>query len=227
MRGRVAGAGPRRRRWPAGCSRRCAPATRRAATGAGGRARRCWWWPGAGGYGGTSDVVVDLRVDDHPDPVPELARLLDMHELLFGKPDPADAARPRPATLAAEVRGGWLAARGHDGRRLSTTALASWAGVENLEERMVPGRIDPLVLAHLRGASSEAARATRAAFEGRRADFGGGRRRRSRRRGRSACTAHRNRSSTGSAASISSRVHRRRPRRSPSSSSPAPSAPPA
>jgi hypothetical protein len=29
--------------------------------------------------------------------------------------------------------------------------LADWAGVENLEERLVPGRIDPLVLEHLRG----------------------------------------------------------------------------
>ena len=35
------------------------------------------------GYGGTSDVVVDLRVDDHPDPVTELARLLEMHTLYF------------------------------------------------------------------------------------------------------------------------------------------------
>jgi hypothetical protein len=30
------------------------------------------------------------------------------------------------------------------------TALEGWAGIENLEERMVPGRIDPLVLDHLR-----------------------------------------------------------------------------
>ena len=29
-------------------------------------------------------------------------------------------------------------------------ALADWAGIENLEERMVAGQIDPLVLAHLR-----------------------------------------------------------------------------
>jgi len=30
-------------------------------------------------------------------------------------------------------------------------ALASWASVENLEERLVPRRLDPLVLEHLRG----------------------------------------------------------------------------
>ncbi|MDG4827141.1 DUF1028 domain-containing protein [Asanoa sp. WMMD1127] len=100
------------------------------------------------GYGGTSDVVADLRVDDHAQPLPELARLLDMHELLFGKPDPATLLA-LDGPLAAEVRGRLVAA-GHEGASLDD-ALASWAGVENLEERMVPGKIDPLVLAHLRG----------------------------------------------------------------------------
>ncbi|GIF71847.1 DUF1028 domain-containing protein [Asanoa siamensis] len=100
------------------------------------------------GYGGTSDVVVDLRVDDHAEPVPEMTRLLDMHELLFGKPDPA-TLMPLDGPLAAEVRGRLVAA-GHEGATLDD-ALASWAGVENLEERIVPGKIDPLVLAHLRG----------------------------------------------------------------------------
>ncbi|HTF10140.1 MAG TPA: DUF1028 domain-containing protein [Asanoa sp.] len=101
------------------------------------------------GYGGTSDVVVDLRVDDHHEPLPEMARLLHMHELLFGKPDPASLLA-LDGPLAAEVRGRLVAA-GHEGATLDD-ALASWAGVENLEERIVPGKIDPLVLAHLRKA---------------------------------------------------------------------------
>ena len=33
------------------------------------------------GYGGLDDIAVDLRIDDHPDPVTELARLLDLHDL--------------------------------------------------------------------------------------------------------------------------------------------------
>ena len=33
------------------------------------------------GYGGLDDIAVDLRVDDHPDPVSELARLLDLNDL--------------------------------------------------------------------------------------------------------------------------------------------------
>ncbi|MEV8503318.1 DUF1028 domain-containing protein [Actinoplanes sp. NPDC051475] len=103
------------------------------------------------GYGGTSDVVVDLRVDDHPAPVTELARLLEMHTLYFERPDPAtllDLEGP----VGAEVRER-LAAAGHPaGPSLAEldAALASWAGIENLEERIVAGRIDPLVLDQLR-----------------------------------------------------------------------------
>ena len=102
-----------------------------------------------GGYGGGGDVVVDLRVDDHPDPVTELARLLDIHTMLFGRPDP-ETLLELTGDLADEVRR-LLATAGHpsNGRDLDT-ALASWAGIENLEERLVPGRIDPVVLAHLR-----------------------------------------------------------------------------
>lgn len=107
------------------------------------------------GYGGTSDVVVDLRVDDHHDPVGELDRLLDLHTMMFGRPDPSSLL-PLTGELAAEVTER-LARLGHpvadpDPRSLDA-ALADWAGAENLEERMVPGRIDPLVLAHLRDIS--------------------------------------------------------------------------
>ena len=99
-----------------------------------------------GGYGGGSDVLVDLRVDDHRDPLPELARLLDLHRLYFERPDPSQC-RPLDADLAKRV-GSLLAARGHCGDDLEQS-LADWASVENLEERLVPGRIDPLVLAQL------------------------------------------------------------------------------
>jgi uncharacterized Ntn-hydrolase superfamily protein len=98
------------------------------------------------GYGGTSDVLVDLRVDDHPEPVGELARLLDLHTLYFDKPDPATLLRLE-GSLADEV-GSRLAAMGYTGEL--DAALADWAGVANLEERMIAGHIDPLVLDHLR-----------------------------------------------------------------------------
>jgi uncharacterized Ntn-hydrolase superfamily protein len=106
------------------------------------------------GYGGASDVMVDLRVDDHPDPVTELARLLTMHTLYFERPDPATLI-DLDSPVGTEVRER-LAAAGHPaGPTIAELdeALASWAGIENLEERIVAGSIDPLVLSHLRGAA--------------------------------------------------------------------------
>jgi uncharacterized Ntn-hydrolase superfamily protein len=94
-----------------------------------------------GGYGGISDVAVDLRIDDHPTPVAELARLLRLHAFYFERPDPSTLLE-LTGQLATEVE-----LRLH---HLGFRDLESWAGVENLEERLVPGHIDPLVLEHLR-----------------------------------------------------------------------------
>lgn len=94
-----------------------------------------------GGYGGGSDVLVDLRVDDHTDPVLELGRLVDLHDLYFGKPE---ETLPLEGELAQEVAGRLTA--------LGYASLDDWAGVENYEERMVDGAIDVLVLEKLRQA---------------------------------------------------------------------------
>ncbi|MCU1593734.1 MAG: fimbrial assembly protein FimA [Frankiales bacterium] len=96
-----------------------------------------------GGYGGGSDVLVDLRVDDHPDPVLELQRLLDLHTLYFGKPE---KTLPLEGELKAEVE--------QRLRSLGYQDIEDWAGVENYEERMVPGAIDVLVLEKLREQTS-------------------------------------------------------------------------
>ncbi|BCB77718.1 DUF1028 domain-containing protein [Phytohabitans flavus] len=102
------------------------------------------------GYGGGSDVLVDLRVDDHPQPIAELARLLDIHTMLFGRSAPEDLL-DLDGVIGEEVAA-LLTATGYPpGDRGLEAALAAWAGVENLEERLVPGQIDPVVLAHLRG----------------------------------------------------------------------------
>ncbi|REJ11128.1 DUF1028 domain-containing protein [Halobacillus trueperi] len=42
------------------------------------------------GYGELSDVAVDLRVDDHPEPIEELDRIYQLHQLYFGASDPED-----------------------------------------------------------------------------------------------------------------------------------------
>jgi uncharacterized Ntn-hydrolase superfamily protein len=43
-----------------------------------------------GGYGGWSDRLLDLRVDDHRQPIEELTRLLEMHRQIFLTPTPPD-----------------------------------------------------------------------------------------------------------------------------------------
>ncbi|GAC1445266.1 MAG: DUF1028 domain-containing protein [Mycobacteriales bacterium] len=97
-----------------------------------------------GGYGGGSDVLVDIRIDDHPDPVPELGRLLDLYDLYFGKPDP-DSLLPLTGELLDEVQTRL--------GRLGYESLDAWAGVANYEERMVEDCIDPIVLEKLRDAT--------------------------------------------------------------------------
>jgi uncharacterized Ntn-hydrolase superfamily protein len=100
-----------------------------------------------GGYGG-ADIAVDLRVDDHPQPLSELERLLGLHELYFGA-TPLDEWLPVAGTLEAEVREA-LAGLGYATGDLAVD-LETWAGIENLEERVAGAeRIDPVVLDELR-----------------------------------------------------------------------------
>jgi uncharacterized Ntn-hydrolase superfamily protein len=95
-----------------------------------------------GGYAGLSDVLVDLRVDDHEAPVEELRRLFGLHDRLFGK-------TPREEWLHVndELRAELEERLG----KLGYERLEDWAGAANLEER-VDGddEIDPVVLNELR-----------------------------------------------------------------------------
>ncbi len=109
-----------------------------------------------GGYGGTTDIVADLRVDDHAKPVRELARLLEIHRMLFTKPTEEDLL-PLKGALEKEVTAA-LVATGYVAKRASAEerrkALERFAGWENLEERIVEGhRIDRHVLEALRTAA--------------------------------------------------------------------------
>jgi uncharacterized Ntn-hydrolase superfamily protein len=100
-----------------------------------------------GGYASLSDVLLDLRVDDHPTPVEELARLYRMHRALFGQ-TPRHEWVAVDEALADELRER-LARLGHDGDLQE--AFATWAGTENLEERIDGvAQIDPVVLEELR-----------------------------------------------------------------------------
>ena len=102
-----------------------------------------------GSYTPGDDVAYDLRVDDHGDPVGELARLLALHHVYFDRPSAKDLL-PLEDELATEVRSHL--------DHLGFSDLETWAGVENYELRLVPGRIDSFVLARLREQSASRGR---------------------------------------------------------------------
>ena len=99
------------------------------------------------GYANLSDLVVDLRVDDHEQPIVELRRIFALHNELFGITPPEDWVAVDEG-LASELRER-LGTLGYDGEL--GKAFNDWAGTANLEER-VDGleRIDPVVLGALR-----------------------------------------------------------------------------
>ena len=99
-----------------------------------------------GGYAQLSDLVLDLRVDDHERPIEELRRLYTLHDRLFGR-TPRDEWLPVEGALRDEVDSRV--------RGLGFESLARWAGAANLEDR-VDGEdaIDPVVLEALREASA-------------------------------------------------------------------------
>ena len=100
-----------------------------------------------GGYAQMSDVVVELRVEDHERPIEELRRIYILHDEIFGK-TPREKWLDVDDALAAELRER-LAKLGFDAEL--SEAFPSWAGKENLEDR-VDGieQVDPVVLDALR-----------------------------------------------------------------------------
>jgi len=104
----------------------------------------------AGGYGGLSDRYIDLRVDDHPEPILELKRILEIWRMLFEKPDPATMLKLE-GDLLDEVSG-YLRTMHYltDGVPFDD-AWRRFVGTENFEERDIrQGYIDPAILRWLR-----------------------------------------------------------------------------
>jgi uncharacterized Ntn-hydrolase superfamily protein len=106
-----------------------------------------------GGYGGFDDRYIDLRVDDHSTPVPELSRLLKLYRLYFDKPEQENVLNIKGEI--AERLTNVLVKSGHLSKtqpwgETSEKALRTLAGIENVEERMLEhGLIDKVVLEHL------------------------------------------------------------------------------
>jgi uncharacterized Ntn-hydrolase superfamily protein len=109
-----------------------------------------------GGYGGFNDRFIDLRVDDHPQPINELQRILQLHKLYLFPPDPADIlvidhdiARELQQLLT--VLGDYQGAISGSYDEVTRAAFRKFSGRENLEERWLEdARVDRTVLEFLR-----------------------------------------------------------------------------
>ncbi len=108
-----------------------------------------------GGYGGDNDRVIDLRVDDHPGPIEELARLRDLHALYFGETGLEDVVAVdgdvRMEVVDALLRSGYVEER-DAGDEALLDALGAFIRTENFEEReQARGYVDRAVLEFMRG----------------------------------------------------------------------------
>jgi uncharacterized Ntn-hydrolase superfamily protein len=100
------------------------------------------------GYGGFNDRYIDLRVDDHPEPIQELIRLHKLYKLYFYKTDPARLLKLEgqlatdTATMlqqlgyyAGKIAGAWS--------QELQDALMKYSLIENFDERIAEtGYID-------------------------------------------------------------------------------------
>lgn len=111
-----------------------------------------------GGYGGDNDRYLDLRVDDDPQAVRKMIKLVNTHHLYFSKPR-QDEMMPITEELVREIQS-WLL----KGEYIRTEPSGNWdedaqkafwelVGSENLEERWsleTADQIDRITLDYLR-----------------------------------------------------------------------------
>lgn len=94
-----------------------------------------------GGYGGFNDRYIDLRVDDHTEPIEELERIYQLHQLYFSPPKATDLVKINP-DLARRLKQGLAKlgyyAGGYDDNWSDPLkeALFRFCGTENLEEHL-------------------------------------------------------------------------------------------
>jgi uncharacterized Ntn-hydrolase superfamily protein len=103
-----------------------------------------------GGYGGYNDRYIDLRVDDHPEPITELIRIYGLQQLYFAKSKPENVVAIEGEVKETVVqhlkRLDYIKNIPSDDEELHK-ALTSYIHTENFEEReQEKGKIDLEVL---------------------------------------------------------------------------------
>ena len=109
-----------------------------------------------GGNEGFKDRIIDLRVDDHTQPIDELQRILQLHKLYFFPTDPDDilvidqklaVELQELLTISGDYQGNITGSYDESTR----DAFRKFSGRENMEERWFEdARIDRIVLEFMR-----------------------------------------------------------------------------
>ena len=109
-----------------------------------------------GGYEGFNDRFIDLRVDDHSQPIDELQRILQLHKLYLFRTE-ADDILVIDQKLATELQERLTISGDYHGNitgsydESTRDAFRKFSGRENLEERWLEdARIDRVVLEFMR-----------------------------------------------------------------------------
>jgi len=108
------------------------------------------------GYGGFNDRFIDLRVDDHPQPIDELRRLLQLHKLYLFPPNPEailviDEPIARELQELLTITGDYQSSINGIYDDVTRHAFRQFSGRENREDRWFKDtRIDRIVLEYMR-----------------------------------------------------------------------------
>ena len=103
-----------------------------------------------GSYGGYNDRAIDLRVDDHPQPVAELNRIYQLYKFYFTKPGKEDrleltSQRVEKIQEALKGRGYYQGDINGIWEGPTREALYDFYGWENYEERWMEDAIDKAI----------------------------------------------------------------------------------
>src|SRR2546421_10653652 len=95
-----------------------------------------------GGYGGFNDRWIDIRVDDHPEPIEELIRVFSIYDVtLLNREDPKDVF-PLNLSVVRELQAGLASLGFYHGSASgkldakTTAAFEAWASLDNFRKKI-------------------------------------------------------------------------------------------
>jgi uncharacterized Ntn-hydrolase superfamily protein len=97
-----------------------------------------------GGYGGYTDRLVDLRIDEHSDPIKELQRVFDIYDMIFLTREDESNLLPLEGEIAANIKATLVdlnyitqsaLSSGTTWAKPEVKAFEAWVGINNFENK--------------------------------------------------------------------------------------------